>query len=450
MEFDNILDEKIKVKRKYTLPLIIIGILIVILAGIGSYLYFTRSNPKTVYTAIIDEITENVSELFEDMSETSEIASMDFGFAFDLKSNSEEYKSIASILNKLKLNMNVEADMNSKKANMNYGLSYKDENMIDVRMFVNKVDAYADLGSLYNKPIKLSDSGIEQIWETIDCEDYKVIIHEFANILKENLKDEYFTSSKEKLEIFGKKVNVTKNTLTLANNELEELLTNTYDDIANNDKLITSIVNITEMSKENIKQEVLTLKENLEIEENTKLVIDIYQRKLDIVKIIFTVGDSKVVIEEVKANLYEISIVEGDINDVVASITLNDNETSFVFNYNDVLLEIKILDEEALMKIEVPESILEFKMNKVTDGLIDGYIRIYSGEEDFDLKVNFTVEEKNIVEVVDMNITNYIELENMTDEDYNLIMEKITQSSAVMSLVEDFLALDSFSSLMMY
>ena len=40
MEFDNIIEEKVKVKRKYRIPLIIIGVIITLLIGIGCYLYF--------------------------------------------------------------------------------------------------------------------------------------------------------------------------------------------------------------------------------------------------------------------------------------------------------------------------------------------------------------------------------------------------------------------------
>lgn len=449
MEFDNIIEEKVKVKRKYRIPLIIIGVIITLLIGIGCYLYFRAIDPKSVYATIIDRATDSILEALDNVSvKDDKLVGYGSEFAFDLSSSNNEYIEIASILNKIQFNIETAYDMEAKKANVKLDASYKNDEMVNAKLFINNDIGYIDLGNLYDRQVKISDLGVEELWETSSYESYKTTIRELSNILKNNLKDEYFTNERESIQVLGKKVKANKSTLTLTDETINELLDNVLSDMRSNDKLVSALSSISGLSREEMK-ETLNIDEEIELEGN-KYVIHIYQKGMDIVKVVLNINGEKLIVSKAKDNEYEVSInMDGD-NEVIGSIVVNEDACNMLLNSDGTIMEIKYNDESVFVKTEVPESVVELKMNAVSDSLVDGYIRFISAEEDIDLRVDFTLENRNIQKIEEMDISKPIDLEAFDENEYNIIMNNLMKNNAVMSLVQDIASISLFSSLMTY
>ena len=304
------------------------------------------------------------------------------------------------------------------------------------------------MGNLYDRQVKISDLGVEELWETSSYESYKTTIRELSNILKNNLKDEYFTNERESIQVLGKKVKANKSTLTLTDETINELLDNVLSDMRSNDKLVSALSSISGLSREEMK-ETLNIDEEIELEGN-KYVIHIYQKGMDIVKVVLNINGEKLIVSKAKDNEYEVSInMDGD-NEVIGSIVVNEDACNMLLNSDGTIMEIKYNDESVFVKTEVPESVVELKMNAVSDSLVDGYIRFISAEEDIDLRVDFTLENRNIQKIEEMDISKPIDLEAFDENEYNIIMNNLMKNNAVMSLVQDIASISLFSSLMTY
>ena len=71
-----------------------------------------------------------------------------------------------------------------------------------------------------------------------------------SKIIKDNLKEDYFTKEKTNILINDKKVDVYNYEMYVSKDELNKLISNIYKSIISNNNLMTALSNISKQSKE--------------------------------------------------------------------------------------------------------------------------------------------------------------------------------------------------------
>jgi len=442
MENENILMDEVKVKKKYTVPLIIIAVIVTVLVGVGISFYLKNNDSRGVYFKLIDAFTENVVDGLNEADDIiGKITQSNYNISFNLNSNEEDIKNLSSILNKMKLDIDVETDIHSKKIGMNLGTIYNNQNLVNAKMYINNDKLYVTLGDLYDKAINVPADGLEQIWELYKFDSYQLIIKEITEILKNNLKEEYFEQEKESIELNGKKVNATKNIFTLTGKDLYDLENKVLADIESNDELLSELETVSGLTKEELKSSLTKSKDELVLDESIKITFELYLKGKDCLRFVIKDNDEEIVVmNNVNNNKYEISINEEGELIVIGNVELNDESGKLEFNYDGVEMTADISDKNIIIKAKSMDDVIELKSN-INGNQNDGYVRILSSEDDIDLKVNFTSKLKEIDKVMEIDIQNYIELEQMTEDDYNAIMQAIYNNGAFVSLVQDITVL---------
>jgi len=441
VEKENILAEEVKAKSGYTISLVIVACIILLLIGVGCYFYLNFGESRNPYINIIDLLSNEVIEVIEESEKRlNKPLQSESDVSFELNSDSPEFSEIANILNKLNLKVNMQVDMNSKTANMNLGVLYNKENMVNADLILDSTDVYANLNELYDKKIKISADGVEEICGMYDYASYKIIVEEFTNILKNNLKEEYFVSKKETIEVLGKKIKATKHSMTLNGVDIYDLEQRILSEIETKENLMKALVNVSGMTAEEIKDSLATAKEELIVDENKIIVFEIYLNRRNVEKFSVKEDEEELLsLNKLKENEFEILIKEDEEIISLGSVILNDDEIKLVIDYEELSITCEKSDTSAYLKAEAEDNVVEIKTN-INDNNVNGYIRIVSTADDMDLKVNFKNGVKEIDQVDSVNVNNYIELEQMTDDDYTSIMEALYQNNAVMTLMQDVMS----------
>ena len=88
MENENILMDEVKVKKKYTVPLIIIAVIVTVLVGVGISFYLKNNDSRGVYFKLIDAFTENVVDGLNEADDIiGKITQSNYNISFNLNSN---------------------------------------------------------------------------------------------------------------------------------------------------------------------------------------------------------------------------------------------------------------------------------------------------------------------------------------------------------------------------
>ena len=131
------IDTNVKMKKNFVIPLVVIIGLLLILVVLGCYKLFASSNPRNTYITIIDNLVASFNENVDSGSEIlNKPVSYSCGIDFDLKTTNNEMVQITNILNKIKVDANVELDYSAKKSNVNLDIKYNDGTLINADVII--------------------------------------------------------------------------------------------------------------------------------------------------------------------------------------------------------------------------------------------------------------------------------------------------------------------------
>lgn len=416
----------------------IIAVLVVALAVLAVYMFFNKPTPKNVYFRVIDEFSSSVNKSIDKLN-TSKKEEIKYNVGFNMKTTNSSYNEIANIINKMKLSSSVQSDFGNKKLNANIDVLYNNSSLIDANVYLNNKDMYAELPSLYDKLIKMpldNELNLEDIWNTLDKNSYKTIVNELTNIIKNNLKEEYFSNSVEKITVLNNEVEVSKQVLDLNGKNIVELQTNIINAMLNNDKLLNALSKTTNMTVSDIKLNLNETKK--EVQEAEGFVAEIYlnikNNKIEYITI--KSGEEK--IELVKASDDTFNIMLG--NNKVGALTLSNKEVNLNIDYEGTKITYKITNTSLEINGSFEDVTFSIKLNG-NDKKGNLVMNVNSKEEKIDLTINADYEKSSIKSVQEKDYSNYVELDKLTENDMNSIMTKLYENQNLMTLIQDISSL---------
>ena len=434
-----------KEKKKSKLPLLLL--LLVLAVGIFIGVFFFIKSKTTTQNIYYKTVREFSNKLITTLDSSSPQLKDIYGATINGTINASDYGGLTSLvdtLNKIKVNEDFEIDYKNKKLYLSLDTLYDTDSMLKGELLAKDNTMYLNLPDLYSKPIKLVEGEtIEEIFTVSDyTNDYKTIIQELSEILIASLKDEWFTTSKEKIDVLGSSVKTTVHTLKLDSTRIFELEKSLLFGVHQNDRLLTSIHNVTGKDKEKLKQTLIDKRENLEKPEtNETIEISIYvNRSNELQKIIIKS------IEDQEENILDLSLTDVDTYDILlnkeklATLIFKENNIEFSFKNEttemSIVMKIQKDNLNVIAKMESDGTNLE--LNIVDDNKkFNAKVLVSVPESSIDVAYNILMELKDVSEVKEFSTDDYVELEELTEDDLNSILQKIENNPALISLITD-------------
>lgn len=265
---------------KKKLIVIVVVVLVIVLAIVGVFFYRQRfnNNPRYVFEKFFDEITDSeidqagvFNNVFDNIStKVKSPGRINFDASVKIKCSGycdRETENFIDGLNYTKINATFDYDLSKLLANLDYKINYDNKDLINGTANYMNDDLYLTVSSskgdeklrfrdffneffgIDNKELK---SSLEETKGTIDD-----VVGTFKNasskmkqaneIMKSNLKDEYFSKSDEVIDIDGKSTKVKKYSLTMSKDEMNDFIDGMRKDSEGKDEdlFFPSIFNFT-------------------------------------------------------------------------------------------------------------------------------------------------------------------------------------------------------------
>lgn len=443
MENENLIVEK---KGSLGIKVALILIVVAIIGALTLFIYKYKfqnfaKNPKSIYIYAIDQLNANSKKMFKESENfTKSGIKTTYDVSFEMKSSKSDLKDLVKLINKTTLNGSTELDVKKKIMNTKFGLTYEGGSLIDMNTYLYDSNMYIEAKDLLDKIISMPFDDEISIWNMIDMNDYKTIVDSMTKIIKNNLKDEYFSTQEENITIMGSEIKSRKQTLSLDSKRFEEFRNNMIDSMLKDDKLLKALSSMSKLEIEEIKSNLLSEKSVKVLEENN-FKIDIYlsgNNKIE--KVVINNPDIEFIFERSGEKKYDILVHADDEKISLGNIDLKDDEIDLNIDFDGVKLNYVIninnnklssfkgyLDMDNIIKLE-----FDFKEDNNKG---NGYIKISVDGTELKINLNYGLEQN--IKISKRDITNSVGYENLTQEDSQKLYENLMKNEKLITFVQD-------------
>ena len=374
-------------KKKSVLPIILLAVILLLVGGFCLY-YFVLDNPKTIFIKATETMFAKVEE---NLNRNNGNATTEYTLGLNLSSEDEQIKPVLDIVNAIKLTGTYWEDGST---GINSGtITYKDNELINYGLQIDKSDVYIKLNDIYDKAILISDA--EQMPQnSIDMNDYRQLESSIKAALLKSLDGANY--KKEMVSLNGDKAK--KITLNVD----EKFLTTMFNLLLQDSKFIDSYAKITAEEKDEVTE---LLRKSITDAKNNDEDISIYLSLKNEFKKLEYSSEKDLYSVEINNDQYNFSIAEDD---------------NLVFDGYFKLSETN------------GQNFLNISLNAV--------------EEKLRINANVIYKVDNTKTPELMDVTDAVKAEELSEEDTNNIMSKLLEKEAVAELIKD-IGLDEESDL---
>lgn len=426
-----------------------IVIALVVIGAIVFGVFYFLNRPKITFLNTVNksynELMEEYNDLkTDDLNENIKKQAVELINHFDvnLSTNDPNYRTIANVLNNVKLDISYGLDMKNKQALFNFDLKSSGALLFNENYFLKDTESYVQFKNLFSKYIKMDTPFFAQELFTLEIsKDLDYVLRTIKDELLDELKDSDFDKTKEELSINGKTVKTKKLTLNLDANRISEIRDVVIDSLINNEKFISAWINLTGKTESDVTK---ALKEYKTKELSLSLLkIDVY---VDGDKAIQYVINTK---DETSDNIISIS----DYNDysditvkeegrIIFAITDKDDVT--LINVGSATIEIAKQDDEnydftiksGMTKMNgtilIKEKEISTTQTEVTETIT---LNLDSASR---LVITSTISQKMVDKITPPDITNSVNLENLTENDANTIISNLLNNKELNRILAMF------------
>lgn len=281
-------------KSKKGLVVFLAIIVIAILAGLAFYFMRPAATPKDVFVGGIEAVFESsTKKLGEDIKKVNTTVSL----SGNIESSNEEISKIAQYINQGKLTYNVQLDTEAKKMLVNLGVDYQNENILNGKVYYASGDEniYVFVQDLFDKYFKVNVSeatGSEEGLSSIDSIFNGEMSTANGKVDTKKAANIIKEALKKNLkdEYFSKEnvEGLTKNTMKLTVGELKTIFKNIISELKDNQEFINCFENKEEV-KQYLEDSVEEFNEMKDTYDSKNMEVSIYTKgaKADVEKVDF-------------------------------------------------------------------------------------------------------------------------------------------------------------------
>lgn len=405
------IDENFNVKKPKKKGLIIGGIaaIVIIVAILVAY-FLTLGNPKYIFGKAIDKLFAIDTQNYDSIKFDTEIKA-------SVEAEDVTYQQYLEELEKLTIKAGAQLDVSEKSEIVNLGLDYDKESVIDAQVYYNNGDIYTYFDGLFDKYIQIemddeAQEQMNQIFESAISEEELEKSADAIKIFKDEFKtqiNEYgkFEKKKDKIDIGKEEEKVTKWTLTLTEKQLYNVLSKTFSNLAKNDEFIDCF---EEDDIEDILKEAAESIKNTDADSKDNLKISIYTKGL----------------------LNKLVAVDGAIYSDLEEMTI----TASVVKEDNGIYAYKLYEKMSGEKTDLLNGKVEIEKDKDSKEEQSGKIKITGNVYELgsaELEIDYSIKYNQGIDKI--NVKNSVNIDDLTEEEVNGIMEKLMERPLIGDLI---------------
>lgn len=406
--------EDFNVKKPKKKGLIIGGIvlLILIIAILGVTYYFTSSKPEKLFNSYIDKLFASEVEDYNSVKMNSEIK-----ISGELKDS--EAKQVFEEIGKCVLKIGAQADIEKRQEIVDLGLEYDKKSVIDAKIYYNDGKIYTYFDDIFDKYIEIDmdeyqKEALKEVFETADKNQIKNT-QKAMKIVRDELKAELkeqgeFEKEKTEIDIGDKEEKVTKNTLTLSQKELYNLIANVCSSLAKNDDFLECF---EESPKDMLKEMAEDLKDE-KVEGKNNVKISIYTKGIS----------NKFVGMDISLN------VESNSQTQTLTFTVLEEDKD-VYSYSAGM-------KSSFMKVDLISGRVEIEKEKDSKKEQEGKAKITMEIAELgkmSLEMKYSAEYNNGIDKIDIN--NSVKMNDIKEDEVEAIMKKLMERPLIGEFIKE-------------
>ena len=381
-----------------------ITLALVLLAGLiagGYFLYqYKFNNPKTIISNLLDKAKEDVKESF-----VKEIENKAYKFDGHVKINSNlptGQDDTIDLLKDIALQLNGEIDLNNSLANVNINTKYKNDKLIDLKVFYENNIIYLLMDGIYDKYLKAQDSQGESEVTTnipkldINPKEVQTIINSVIDTFKKEVNNLELKNESTTITVDGKEINVLDNYVSLKNKELNNFAANITKSLLEDQNFVNIIKKYTYQDpKETLNQAIQGItSESFDGSYDIHFYTDkgIFEKKLISVKQVIT------------QNGMSLAFTIDKISD------------------DEMKLSISMMGVEYFAKVKKNSSVINITLGM---NALGSYVN-----------VEFSFDYENIKEITKPDVSDSKDINSLTEEENNAIKQKLAENETLKKLIE--------------
>ena len=409
VNIDNNADELKDKKDKKLLLGIIIAVVLVLIALGGWLIMYNR--PQKIFKKAIengfDYLIENVKK-----NNKYNVISGNSSISYELSSDDNTVKSLIESFNGITIDYNYAFDYKNKLMNIEVNSNYNSEKLINMSAYFENGKSYILLKDIYEKYIVSDIDNYQEIFNfNENNKDIEVILNSLKKALNKSIKNEDFIKTNETIKVNDEDVKVKSNSLILTNENFNRIAKSMLTQLKNDKNFINAVNKLSNDDTIDIKADLDSALENLgEVDSNDDSMVKftIYTKGMlkEFVGFNFEVKDETVsLFSIIKTGENTYSFMSKEDNKVAFSGTIKSdiNENSKGGNANVELL------------LNVPNTIVAKINSKST------------------VKYNETFNKPNV--------TNSVNIEQLTPEENNIISTRLLSNPGMSKLITNIQAL---------
>lgn len=279
-------------------PIVAIGVVAVLIVAAVAYIVLT-SSPTNVFKGAISSTFKEASkalDVYDEYSKTYNFEEKAITVDFDATVDTN-IKEITEITDELGF------EFKDLTVGATAGVDYKDEEIlvsgyikgkkekIDATMMLENGVAYIGT-SLLNDVLKYEDETLEfdlsslkeemeELEISFEAEDYKTVLKSVEKALNKSITSEMTEKESEEVEVSGKDIKVTKNSLVLDEDALQSIIETVAEELKEDDDFLKAAAAISGTKKGDIKDGLKELKKSAkDIETDEEVKINVYTKGL--------------------------------------------------------------------------------------------------------------------------------------------------------------------------
>ena len=375
---------------------------IILIAGLivgGYFLYqYKFNNSKTIITNALEEAKGNIKEAFKEVASNKKYK-LDGHIKIDSNIDDETFQ----LLKDIELQLSGEMDLDESISNYQINTKYKNDKLMDISFYQEKNDVYLLLEGLYDKYIKIDANEQTQNLPTnipkinINPDDMKTIMNAIITSLEEEINKLEITKADATINIDGKDINVLNNYVEFKDKELNSFVKSIVTNLKNNQEFVNAINRITNA--------------------DVKSSLDELIKGID---------------EEEFKGVYKINFYtdKGLFNKKLISVRQTITQDGITMSIN----VDKISDDEIIISLSTIGLSYSIKMKK-NNSAINMLVGINVMGQYINVDINMNYDE--IKEVNKVDVSNYKNASELTEEEIEEISKKTMDNKALLQLMEE-------------
>ncbi|MCM1371160.1 MAG: zinc ribbon domain-containing protein [Clostridium sp.] len=451
--------KKNKSNKGLKIALIIAGILVIAVVGFFLVTKFILFTPKNLFNKGIEKLysgIENSANIKESEKYKDKIVNIKANSKFDLYVNDDYLESniqpILNILNDIKISTDQTIDTKTSEFNLISTLS-NDAGKLSIGIISNENGIYYKLNDLYDKYLYLDTkditNGLTNV-NTFNQEDFNYAKDKIKEIFMSTLDDSKFEESDANLKLNDNDENVKAISYKIDEREQKRIYKEVISKIKDDSKLMEILTKMSGLSKE----ELIDNMNESNISDDfgdAVITLKIYTKGLfnDIVGYSLTFKEDDESIEILYTTYNKIDELKIKSNGMTLFKSVTEKESKEESTTTITLLTLTGTIKEVTKD---KETTLTANLNEATTGLKFNF-EIKSGTEDkgdmninaslkikddlvFEAKISGDFETSILDKMEDVNTSNYVNIEDLSEEDGIALLESIQNNKFINSIAE--------------